>query len=592
MEREVLAVVGARLNSSRLPRKHLLNLSGKPVIARVFERLSYCEQVTTSLLMTTKEDYNQDLILWCETFGQAYFQYVGDVNDLVGRIHHIFEEKYPEYIVYICGDCPLIDPKLIDNMVLSLNKHDGDIVLVPKKNGKNSIHEGINVYSRRAWECIYLKSKTNNDKEHVGSVLSKIPHQLKSVIVDVDEFYYRHEQRISIDTRADYLFMKKMYDDWFAIPDQQAIVSLEFVVEKITTHNVIKNMNAHVMQRSAMKKNTNIVIACQASPDIGLGHLIRMIRLAYACQEVISSGVYLLCLGKIIDIEGLRFINHQFIEDSIAFEKCIDKILTEESINALIFDMHPQFSWQTSFLLNRLNDDEKLIAVIDIDYPASPVSADLWWIPSFIVDENTLKNSLAKSYYFGWDSYFLPEKPMQDFSKKMKDDKKNILILSGGSDFYKLGENLPRILINTKQPNCHYLWIQGPLANSPQIVDDKNIVWSTIKNPDNLYTLMHDADLVITVYGVTLIEALSLNKPLIIIDPVNKHEKEINHLVDNENVIAAKKISDIPVILKKMIKNISTNENHKYRYKIEDGSQKLALKIQKIIDNKMQASRN
>ena len=84
---DILTIVGARLNSSRLPAKHLLELYGKPLISRVFERLSPLPG--TKVLATTADEYNHPLVEWAKDNSVDCCAYTGDVDDLMGRIDHV-----------------------------------------------------------------------------------------------------------------------------------------------------------------------------------------------------------------------------------------------------------------------------------------------------------------------------------------------------------------------------------------------------------------------------------------------------------------------------------------------------------------------
>ena len=79
--KKVLAVIGARLNSSRLPGKQLLDLAGKPLIERIFQRLEKIPQLSQIVLATTADDYNQPLLQWAQRVGKQVFAFEGDVND-------------------------------------------------------------------------------------------------------------------------------------------------------------------------------------------------------------------------------------------------------------------------------------------------------------------------------------------------------------------------------------------------------------------------------------------------------------------------------------------------------------------------------
>ena len=103
---KTIAIVGARLNSSRLPGKHLLHLAGKPMIERLWCRLTSSKEIDDIILATTADDYNRPLVNWSQDQNVNCFTFEGDVNDLMGRLDAVINTFQPQYIVYICGDCP------------------------------------------------------------------------------------------------------------------------------------------------------------------------------------------------------------------------------------------------------------------------------------------------------------------------------------------------------------------------------------------------------------------------------------------------------------------------------------------------------
>ncbi len=147
MGERIVAIVGARLNSSRLPSKHLLPLANKPLISHVFERLKKIKRIDEIVLATTNDDYNQPLRHWAVENNVACFSYNGDVNDLVGRIDCVIKKYKADILLYVCGDCPLIEPETITNMLgVIVDKPEIDTVkLLPVKSAKEVIHEGLSL---------------------------------------------------------------------------------------------------------------------------------------------------------------------------------------------------------------------------------------------------------------------------------------------------------------------------------------------------------------------------------------------------------------------------------------------------------------
>ncbi len=78
---KTLAIVGARLNSSRLAGKHLLPLAGDPMISHIWRRLMQCQEVNDCELATTADDFNRPLQDWAAEHSVECHPYEGDVND-------------------------------------------------------------------------------------------------------------------------------------------------------------------------------------------------------------------------------------------------------------------------------------------------------------------------------------------------------------------------------------------------------------------------------------------------------------------------------------------------------------------------------
>jgi len=177
---KVLAVIGARLNSSRLPGKQLLDLAGKPLMERIFQRLEKIPQLSQIILATTADDYNQPLIQWAQHAGKQVFAFDGDVNDLLGRVDALVQLNRPEVVVYFCGDSPLIEPSTVANMIQAL-LDDPKADYVALENGINnqkSIHVGFCAYSRRVWKQIVEHVTTPEEREHVGTSVNRFIQQL------------------------------------------------------------------------------------------------------------------------------------------------------------------------------------------------------------------------------------------------------------------------------------------------------------------------------------------------------------------------------------------------------------------------------
>lgn len=159
LHNKTIGVVGARLNSSRLPGKHLLDLADKPLIERIFERLELTPELDHIILATTADEYNQPLIKWALDTNRKVFAYDGDVNDLTARVNAVAQMYDAEIIAFFCGDSPLIEPDAVSRILRTYAKSpDADAVAFQRKEGFDYVYGGIQIYRRKIWDWIAAES--------------------------------------------------------------------------------------------------------------------------------------------------------------------------------------------------------------------------------------------------------------------------------------------------------------------------------------------------------------------------------------------------------------------------------------------------
>ncbi|MDJ0837239.1 MAG: NTP transferase domain-containing protein [Acidobacteriota bacterium] len=294
----VIAFVGARLSSSRLPGKHLLDLAGKPLIERLFERLERIPSLDRAVLATTDEAVNQPLIDWARATGRACFAWPGDVNDLVGRIDAAVKETAPSVLFYICGDCPLIEPTLIERMIAALKHHpSADFVRVRGEKGKKVIHQGIDAYPISTWRRLVSASTLPHEREHVGAATAKFADQASFIYIEDEPIFFSMEHRLSVDTPSDYRFMSQVYRDWHAEHPDDSIVDLRHVIRRLQTEPQLRAVNAEVKQKGVLEQSLPVLLVTAADDTVGLGHLRRMLPPARALQDGAAAGVQMLIQG-------------------------------------------------------------------------------------------------------------------------------------------------------------------------------------------------------------------------------------------------------------------------------------------------------
>jgi spore coat polysaccharide biosynthesis protein SpsF len=115
MAARILTILQARMSSSRFPRKVLADLQGEPMLARQIERLHRAQR-TGSICVATSVDASDDpLEQLCHARGIDCFR--GSLEDVLDRFYQAAAARRPEHVVRVTGDCPLIDPAVVDAVI-------------------------------------------------------------------------------------------------------------------------------------------------------------------------------------------------------------------------------------------------------------------------------------------------------------------------------------------------------------------------------------------------------------------------------------------------------------------------------------------
>ena len=122
--RKVTAIVQARMGSTRLPGKVLRHISGRPLLWHLVRRLQNAQHIDHVVIAATtnKEDDRLEEFAVANNVGV----YRGSEDDIVDRIHNAAKTYSADIIVRIWGDCPLVDPKLVDTVLSRFVDNDYD----------------------------------------------------------------------------------------------------------------------------------------------------------------------------------------------------------------------------------------------------------------------------------------------------------------------------------------------------------------------------------------------------------------------------------------------------------------------------------
>lgn len=167
---KVVAIVQARMGSTRFPNKVMRHILGRPMIEVLLHRLAQSKRINQIVLATSDHGRNQPLALHVQKLGFSVYQ--GSEDDVLDRYYQAAKLHHADVVIRVTGDCPLIDPGLVDELIDEFDKSGADYLsntLVP------TYPDGLDteVFRFAALEKAATEATLPFDREHVTPYLKK-----------------------------------------------------------------------------------------------------------------------------------------------------------------------------------------------------------------------------------------------------------------------------------------------------------------------------------------------------------------------------------------------------------------------------------
>ncbi len=203
---KIVSVVQARLGSTRLPNKVMLPLGNSTIIKVLLERLKLSKMANKIILATTVNPLDSTLAEYVSNLNFPVFR--GSENDVLDRYYQAAKLHEADVIIRITGDCPLVDPSLVDMCVKKFISLGVDYY---SNTSPATFPDGldIEIFSFSALEIAWKEAKSSFDREHVT------PYFRKSGKFKIDNYVNTidySKERWTIDELNDYKLIKSIFD--------------------------------------------------------------------------------------------------------------------------------------------------------------------------------------------------------------------------------------------------------------------------------------------------------------------------------------------------------------------------------------------
>jgi spore coat polysaccharide biosynthesis protein SpsF len=241
--RKIAATIQARMGSSRLPGKVLMEVLDKPLLYYMVERLRKCKKLDDVILATTTNPKDDVLADFAEKNGLTYYR--GSEEDVLSRVLETAQTNGVDIIVETTGDCPLIDPVVVDKVVELYLENDYDYV---SNTVKRTFPRGMDTQVFATEKLAEIDSIATDpaDREHVSLYFYEVEgrYKLGNLDSNLPEKYW--DARLTVDTPEDFQLIREIFErlypanNNFLLPD---IISL------LEEHPELMEINRDIEQK-------------------------------------------------------------------------------------------------------------------------------------------------------------------------------------------------------------------------------------------------------------------------------------------------------------------------------------------------------
>ena len=234
------AIIQARMSSTRLPGKIMLDLKGKPVLQNIAERVRTAKNIDDIIIATSAEASDDIVENFCVKAGIKVFR--GSLNNVLERYYKCALRESADVIVRLTADNALIDGNII-NEAVNVFSRGGIDYLSYKKGLPLGMH--VEVFSFDALERSYREAKDPECLEHVTPYMIKNPEKFRVLFFRDEKDPDNSSMRFTMDTPEDYEFVKRVYDSFGS-----NIFSYGEILRMLSEHRELLKINQNIQQKA------------------------------------------------------------------------------------------------------------------------------------------------------------------------------------------------------------------------------------------------------------------------------------------------------------------------------------------------------
>lgn len=243
----IAAFIQARTSSTRFPGKVLKPILGKPMLQLQIERVLSCQTIDRVVVVTSTAEEDQKIVDLGKKINVDVF--CGNLENVLDRFYQAAVKFKPEHIVRLTGDCPLIDPKVVDDMVrLYLNKQSdyGTNCMPP------TYPDGLDaeIFSFKALKEARDEAYLPSHLEHISVFFEGQPERFKiaNLACNIDF----SNLRWTVDEPEDFEFVKIIFETLYPV---NPLFRMNDVLDLVTNKSELSQLNKHFIRNEGLLKS-------------------------------------------------------------------------------------------------------------------------------------------------------------------------------------------------------------------------------------------------------------------------------------------------------------------------------------------------
>ncbi|MDU5079763.1 glycosyltransferase family protein [uncultured Tissierella sp.] len=240
---KTVAIIQARMGSTRLSGKVMKKILDKTVLEHVVTRVKQAKKIDEIVIATTIKEEDNQIVDEVKRLGVKFFR--GSEEDVLSRYYYAAKENEADVVVRITSDCPLIDPKIVDEIIYYYKNNKYDLVTNAGSDlSQRTYPRGLDteVFSFKELEYAYIKAKEAYQREHVTPFIYENSDNI---------FYYKNDidcskHRWTLDTEEDFELIAKIYKELYGGKHD---FHLKEILELFERQPELFNINKHVEQK-------------------------------------------------------------------------------------------------------------------------------------------------------------------------------------------------------------------------------------------------------------------------------------------------------------------------------------------------------